>query len=134
MTTLPTRAQIDNAGAIDFDQPRSEKDVSITIEVGPAGITVRCDYLGKVSSIPAAIERLRAAGVLELVSAARPTATAPLNGASKPKAERVEPIYKASGEACCPIHKRELQQGKWGLFCSAKDRETGEYCKLKFNE
>ena len=47
-------------------------------EVAPDGVHVTIAYEGQITSIPAAIERLRAAGVLDLV---KPTAThtAPLN-------------------------------------------------------
>lgn len=111
-----------------------EKTVNITIEAGPHGITVRAEYTGSLSSIPAAIERLKAAGVLDLVNASAPQAQ-PQAPADKPKrpAHRVEPEYDADGEPCCPVHNRPLKEGKWGLFCSAKDQESGEYCKLKFN-
>jgi hypothetical protein len=64
--------------------------------------------------------------------AARQTPPASTNG--KAKAERVEPVYLEDGTPMCPTHGKELKEGKWGLFCSAKDKDTGEYCKLKFAE
>ncbi len=52
------------------------------------------EYTGGLASIPAAVERLRAAGVLDLV---KPTAaTAP---ATKPKDETVEPDGRAAVQA-----------------------------------
>lgn len=52
----------------------------------------------------------------------------------KARAERVNPEYSGQGDACCPVHHRVLRRGEWGLHCTARDAETGEYCKLKFNE
>jgi len=135
-TAMPSREQIANAADLDFDAKRSDKDVSICIEASPAGVTVRVDYIGTLGSIPAAVERLRSAGILDLVSAARPaTATAPLGGTpARTPTQRVEPVYQPDGSACCPVHKRVLKEGKYGLYCSAKDRETDEYCNLKFKD
>lgn len=113
----------------------AEKEISITIEVTPAGLTVRADYVGSLTSIPKAIERLKAAGVLELVQASAPVvAVAP----AKAKRETVEPIYQPDGTACCPVHHKALVEGRYGLYCSAKAKE-GEaqndkgYCALRFS-
>lgn len=135
-TNFPSRADIDRAAPLDFDHRQGEKLANITIEISPAGLTVRCEYTGSIATIPAAIERLRQAGVVELVSAA---AAQPSHAPSaKPKAERVEPLYKPDGTACCPVHKRALSEGAHGPFCSAK--ATGDqvadkkgYCGLRFD-
>ncbi len=83
------------------------------------------EYTGGLASIPAAVERLRAAGVLDLV---KPTAaTAP---ATKPKDETVEPLYKRDPTACCPVHKRALSDGQYGLYCSARAK-AGEAANTK---
>lgn len=141
-TTMPTRQQIERAEPLDMNQTRSEKPVSITIEAGPAGLVVRVDYQGTLASIPAAIEKLRAAGILELVQASRPVVTQGLHspmGEKKPRAETVEPIYQPDGTPCCPTHKRPLSEGQYGLYCSAKAK-PGEnanpkgYCNLKFTD
>ena len=109
-----------------------EKQANITIEVAPDGLHIRCEYTGAISTIPAAIERLRAAGVLELVK--------PVGGntpARKP-AQRVEPVYQPDGTACCPVHKKPLSEGRYGLYCPSKAQ--GEhandmgYCNLRFVE
>src|SRR5690242_20431150 len=120
MATLPSRQQIEQAGDLDFEQTRAEKPISIQIEVSPAGLTVKAAYQGTLSSIPAALAKLKAAGVLELVEQSRPAAAAPMSQVEKKPAERVEPLYKSDGTACCPVHKRELSEGQYGLFCSAK--------------
>jgi hypothetical protein len=127
------RQAVDRAEPLDFDQPRSERQANIQIEASPAGFVVRVEFTGPIAGIPAAIERLKAAGILELVQVSRP---AP---AAKPKAETVEPLYKPDGTACCPVHKRALSEGQYGLYCSAKARpgdvsNAKGYCGLKFAE
>lgn len=116
---------------------------TIRIEAAPDGLHVVVEYIGNLASIPAAIERLKAAGVLELVSARdRVTSiksSSTENGyqPAKPKAETVEPLYKPDGTACCPIHQKPLTEGTYGLYCSAKARpgdaqNAKGYCALKF--
>ena len=111
-----------------------EKQANITIEIAPDGLHIRCEYTGAISTIPAAIERLRAAGVLDLVKPASVHSKA----AQKP-APRVEPIYQPDGTACCPVHKRPLTEGQYGLFCKSK-AQPGDvqndkgYCALRFAE
>jgi len=133
-TTMPSRAAIDAAGDLDFNATRSEKQANISLTAGPAGITVTVEWTGPLSGIPAAIERLRAAGVLELVTPPKGTAAAAPYGATPRKAgEKVSPEWNGAGEAMCPVHKRILKQGKWGMYCSAKG-EDETYCNLKFAE
>ena len=129
---LPTRQQVDAAQPLDFaPAPPREQRTTIRIEVAPDGLRISVEYTGTLGSIPAAVERLRAAGVLDLV---KPAAQQP----RKP-AERVEPAYKPDGTACCPVHHKPLSQGQYGLFCSAK-AQAGEqanpkgYCNLRFAE
>lgn len=106
------------------------KQANIQISMTPAGLSITCEYTGDLGSIPSAIERLRSAGILELVQSSR----APTNG-TKPRAPRVQPSYDGNGDPCCPKHKKPLQEGKWGLYCSAKDDTTDRgYCNLKFAE
>ena len=141
ISNFPKRAQIEQAGDLDFTSPRGAA-MPITIELSPAGLHIRVEYQGTLASIPAAIAKLEAAGLVELVQAYRATPTAaPAAGAGqhKPKAERVEPFYKPDGTACCPVHKMPLSQGRYGLYCSAKAK-PGEaqndkgYCSLRFSE
>ena len=112
------------------------KDVRIAIEIAPDGVHIRAEYTGTLASIPAAVERLRAAGVLDLVNTHR-TPTAPVQAHHKP-AQRVEPFYSPDGTACCPVHRTVLSEGRFGSYCSAKAK-PGEaanakgYCSLRFN-
>ena len=114
----------------------SDKSTTITIEIAPDGVHIRAEYTGTLASIPAAVERLRAAGVLELVNTHR-SPTAPVQTRHKP-AQRVEPFYSPDGTACCPVHRTVLSEGNYGPYCSAKAK-PGEaanakgYCSLRFN-
>ena len=133
---LPTRQQVDAAQPLEFaPAPPREQRTVIRIEVAPDGLHISAEYTGTLASIPEAVERLRAAGVLDLVQASRTTTTtapAPAGQQRKP-AERVEPAYKPDGTPCCPKHHKPLKTGQWGLFCPAKDDTTERgYCSLKF--
>src|SRR5262249_52686247 len=48
----------------------------------------------------------------------RSSASRPAAPAAKPKAETVEPLYKPDGTPCCPVHKRPLSDGQYGLYGS----------------
>ncbi len=126
MTTLPTRAQVDQAGDLNFDR-KPAADLLITIRATVDSFPVELSFTGQIDQLLAITKRLRALG-------AEPTVTTPAASVSKPKAQRVEPAYDSSGEACCPDHGTKLREGKWGLFCPTKDKASGEYCKLKFVE
>lgn len=115
--------------------------IPITIEAAPDGLHITIAYDGTLASIPAAVEKLRAAGILDLVRPSQGSHSAPLNGGNTPRraAERVEPIYQPDGTACCPVHRKALSEGRYGLFCSAKAKPGEEqndkgYCSLKFAE
>ena len=141
-TNLPTRAQVDQAAPLDFPPaPRQERnDISIQIEIAPDGLHITAEYIGTLASIPLAIERLRAAGVLELAERGKPSApgqAAPAAPAAPTRAERVAPTYKPDGTPCCPVHHKPLVEGRYGLYCPSK-AQAGEqandkgYCSLKF--
>jgi len=131
MTQLPTRAAIDRAPPLDFPE-RQHQQVDIQIECVCEGYTVRVEYNGAVATVKSAIARLRAAG-LEPSRTTAPTA-AP---APRQRAETVEPLYQPDGTACCPVHRRALSEGRYGLFCSSK-AQPGQaandkgYCSLRF--
>lgn len=117
-------------------QAQLEPRTTIRIEVAPDGLHITAEYTGTLASIPAALERLRAAGVLDLVKPApvAQQARKPAQQQRKP-AERVEPEYNSAGEPLCPVHHKPLKQGQWGLYCPAKDDSTPRgYCALKFFE
>jgi hypothetical protein len=135
-----TRREVDRAAPLEFNErnEKPEKQANITIEAGPLGLTIRAEYTGTLSSIPQAIERLRAAGVLELVSAGKVEKAPAVAAAAAPPRKavrRLEPAYNDAGEACCPKHNRALKEGQYGLYCSAKDESTDRgYCNLKFKD
>lgn len=141
MTTMPTRQQVDRVGDLDFNRPMvTDRNASITITAAPDGLRITCEYSGPISSIPAAVERLRAAGVLSLVEQSTPGASPALAPANAPRTQRpevVDPTYDAAGNPTCPTHRRALQLGQRGLFCPAK-AEPGQaadrrgYCGLRF--
>lgn len=131
-----TKNGVDTATPLTFNDRQPEKQANISIEVAPDGLHIRCEYTGPLSSIPAAIERLRAAGVLDLV---KPAAQSGGNTPPRKPAQRAQPVYLDSGAACCPVHGKELQEGRFGLYCPS--RATGDqaandkgYCSLKFSE
>ena len=139
-TNLPNRAQIEAAQPLDFPPaPPRELRTTIRIEVAPDGLHVTAEYTGTLAALPDAIERLRAAGVLELVAQSRPAGQAPAPAAAQQRqaAPRAEPFYRPDGTACCPAHNKPLQDGQWGRYCPAK-AAAGEpatpkgYCALKF--
>ncbi len=114
-------------------QAQPELRTTIRIEVAPDGLHITAEYTGTLASIPAALERLRAAGVLDLVKPA-PVAQQPRRAA-----ERVEPVYKPDGTPCCPVHHKPLTEGRYGLYCPSKAQEGEQanpkgYCSLRFAE
>lgn len=56
----------------------------------------------------------------------------------KPKSEHVEPEYNSNGDPICPVHKKVLKQGNYGLYCPSKatgdDANDKGYCRLKFKD
>lgn len=138
MTTMPSRAAIDRAEPLSFDQRKpARNDLTITITAVVDGFPVEICFTGALDQLEAITRRLRdmgasPAGVHQLAPVAAPSV------ARKP-AERVEPVYNGAGEACCPVHLRPLQPGQYGLFCSAKAKpgeaaSTKGYYNLKFSE
>ena len=138
---LPNRAQIEAAPPLEFaPPPERETRTTIRIEVAPDGLHITAEYVGQLASIPAALERLRAAGVLELVAQGRPASVTPAPAPAaqqRQPAQRVEPFFRPDGTACCPTHNKPLQDGQWGRYCPAK-AAPGEpatpkgYCSLRF--
>lgn len=131
MPAMPTRDAIERAAPLEFNV---EKQANIEIAVGPHGLTITASYTGTLSSIPAAVERLRSAGILALVSAA----AAPMTPAHKK--EKISPLYSPDGTAVCPVHLRPLQESQHGgHYCSAKARPGDSqnargYCNLVFED
>ena len=138
VTNFPSRAQIEQAGDLDFTPRGAAERMPILLELAPDGLHIRVEYTGTLASIPAAVKRLMDAGLVDLVQTYRATSAAAPAGAGQartPKAERVTPEYDGAGDACCPKHHKVLKEGRWGLYCPAKDETTARgYCALKFAE
>ena len=119
------------------EQTQPELRTPIRIEIGPDGLRISIEYTGSLSSIPTAIERLRAAGVLELAERGKPSAPGQAAPAALTRAERVAPTYKPDGTACCPVHHKPLVEGRYGLYCPSKAQADEQanpkgYCSLRF--
>jgi hypothetical protein len=130
MTALPTRAQVERAEPLEFaTPPRSARnDLTITVKARVAGFDTEVCYTGSIEQLDSLVKRLRELGA---EPAGVAVAAAP---ATKQPAKRVQPAYNGDGEPICPTHGTKLREGRWGLFCPTKDKQSGEYCKLKFEE
>lgn len=138
MTILPTREQIDNAEALDFSQPRTKRQRSISIQLNYHGALVTFGFSAADNVPIVELEQsidtlLRREGWQGVENAPAPV----LAGPGKIKAQYVDPFYNDNGEACCPVHRRPLADGRYGPYC--KSRATGDesandkgYCKLRF--
>lgn len=105
-------------------------------------IAVTFTYEGLPITIQAPLTDLRRqlpklAALVKDVGGTAPAA--PTSAAEKPARKTVAPFYDGNGDACCPIHKKALQEGQYGLYCSAK--ATGDqvadkkgYCGLRFKD
>jgi len=86
---------------------------TIRIEVAPDGLHITCEYVNTLASIPAAVERLRAAGILDLVQASRPAAPAAKpNGCNQDS----RPMARRSAQSTIP------SSAKASLACTALRR------------
>jgi len=130
-TTMPTRQQIDRAEPLDFpDRRPAKQDLTITISCTIGGFLTEVCFSGQLDQLEAITRRLRDLGASPAgVHQVSPAAAAPTRKAG----EKVTPLYNGDGEPMCPVHKRVLKQGKWGMYCSAKG-EDETYCNLKFHE
>jgi hypothetical protein len=135
MTQLPTRQQIDRTEPLDFPQ-RPKADLTITVKATIDGFPTEVCFTGSIDQLLSVTKRLRELGATPTIAPAA-THTAPL-GNSKAKAERVEPVYQPDGTACCPVHRKALSEGRYGLYCPSK--AEGEhagpkgYCNIRFAE
>jgi hypothetical protein len=112
------------------------RQANITIEAAPDGLHITVEFTSSLDAIPSAIERLKGLGILDLVQASR--APAPTNG-TKPRAPRVQPSYDGNGDPVCPVHRKPLTEGRYGLYCPSRasgDEAANDkgYCNLKFAE
>ena len=130
MPAFPSRAAIERAEPLEFTRP-AEKQANIKISGELNGLAVTVEFTAAISSIPAAIERLKAIGLSAAQRSLTPTA-APA-APQHTKTAKVAPEYNDAGDACCPKHHKPLREGQYGLYCPAKDNTTERgYCALKF--
>lgn len=133
-TTMPSRQAIEQAGDLDFTPRTKQEPLTITVHAVVAGFATELCFTGSIDQLPALAARLIALG-------ATPTTGNIVLPVEKPRkpAQRVEPIYQPDGTPCCPVHKRPLADGQYGLFCKSK-AQPGDvqndkgYCSLKFAE
>ena len=121
-TNLPNRDQIEAAQPLEFQPaPAREARTTIRIEVAPDGLHITAEYSGRLESIPAAIERLRATGVLELVASSRPAGQAPAPASDAP------PICSVHGTPMKAMEKPDKGGRRW--WCTKKDGDG--FCKQR---
>jgi hypothetical protein len=139
MTTMPTREQIENAEALEFTQPKAPKrQRSISIQLNYHGALVTFGFSASdnvpIIELEQSIDTLlRREGWQGVDNAPAPI----LAGPGKIKAQYVDPLYNDAGEACCPVHRYPLAEGRYGPYCRsrAKDGEAANdkgYCSLRF--
>jgi hypothetical protein len=108
------------------DTPRRQ-ELGITVKATMDGFPIELGFTGSIDSLPALVKRLVELG-------AEPQASPAAQPQRKAPAKRVTPSYASDGTPTCPTHGTALREGQWGLYCPTKDKQSGEYCKLKFSE
>jgi hypothetical protein len=108
----------------------SAEDVAYVTTID--GFPTEVCFTGSIDQLLSVTKRLRELGGTPTI--------APAGGntpARKPSV-RVEPAYQPDGTACCPVHRKPLSEGRYGLFCPS--RAEGEhanpkgYCNIRFTE
>jgi hypothetical protein len=117
--------------------PTEETRLPTRVHATLDGWPVAIDLLIAPAKLGAALRRL---GELGYTPAAPIAPVVPAPAPRRPeRAPRVEPIYKPDGTPCCPVHLKDLTEGRYGLYCAAKARDGEErnekgYCALRFTE
>jgi len=104
--------------------------VRATLDGWPVDITLSLP----APQVPEALRRLGEYGY----KPRQDTAPAPTS-VERRAAPRVEPVYKPDGTPCCPVHRKPLAEGRFGLYCSARAADGEEanakgYCALRFKD
>jgi hypothetical protein len=114
-----------------------------------AGYQIEFELFGRPDMIPAAVARLRELGVtaprgasapvVQVAPAVAANGTNGTNGkAPRPAGQLPEPYYDKDGNPCCPWHKTELREGRFGLYCSSRaegDQSNAKgYCKFSVRD
>lgn len=113
------------------DTPRTPIELTVQAELDGWPLDVHL-------SLPAEKVRPALARLAELGYTPRHAPASPATPARQPARQKVEPLYTPQGAPCCPVHKRELAEGRYGLYCPAK-AGPGEaandkgYCALRFD-
>lgn len=138
MTTLPTREQIENADALEFTEPKRKRQRAVTIQMNYHGALVAFAFAADDNVPIVELEQsidtlLRREGWKGIDNAPPPV----LAGPGKTKAQYVDPYYNDDGEACCPVHRRPLADGRYGPYCQSRasgDEAASDkgYCALRF--
>lgn len=104
--------------------------VEVTIHGLCEGYPVEIALTLPLAQLAEACKRLAAAGITPA-----PAPSSPANGNGKPKAPKIPPQYDDQGNECCPHHGKVLKEGKYGLYCSAKDdgpESRNGYCSYTY--
>lgn len=126
-----TKQQVDAAPPLDFKERQPRQELTIAIRCRVEGFETEITFNGDIDQLKRVAAKLAALGIEPASSA--PAAPQPERKAAK----RVQPAYDGDGEPCCPVHKRKLSEGQYGLYCSAKAAagdvsDKRGYCGLKF--
>lgn len=144
-----TKAAVDAAEPLDFSDtrqgartvadstPRRQRSVTIVLHYrgAPFTFTYAPDQAAPVNEMEQMVDTL-----LMRDGWSAPALATNGNGTTpkgKPKAEYLDPTYNNDGDPCCPVHRKVLTEGRYGLYCSAKAKD-GEaandkgYCNIKF--
>ena len=123
---FPSRQAIESAEPVAFTE--APRPVKLVVHAEQSGWPIDVELSLPLDKVPAALARLASAGLQPRQAA---------QAVQKPKRTTVEPIYQPDGTPCCPVHKKPLREGQWGLHCTAKadgpDSKNG-YCGLRFAE
>jgi hypothetical protein len=103
------------------------------------GLEVEIEAMIEPKQTRALVERLREVAGLEPLPglASGPQASGSGRAEGKPAELRQSPTYNADGDPCCPVHRKPLKEGRYGLYCSAKAEppigsEKG-YCRYSWS-
>jgi hypothetical protein len=134
----PTHAQDTRAQDTVAKGAKRQRAITITLHYHGAPVTFHFSAADNVpiveleQSIDTLLRREGWGGVA-------PTPAPLLPGPGKTKAQYVDAIYDGDGEACCPVHRTPLADGRYGRYCPARARD-GEatnakgYCALRFKD
>lgn len=138
-TQFPTRHQVDRAAPLEFpERAPVRQDLTLTVKARVNGFDVDICFSGQLEQLDAITKRLAALGATPTAAAPAAAPVSPIGEKPRKPAQRLEPAYQADGTPCCPIHKKPLSEGRYGLYCPSKAQ--GEhandkgYCNLKFAE